>query len=335
MTQAGPSPQIGYREDEALGVYTNTQGGLRDQRQALPDHDPSGIGDPAISSALRDHNDKTKSSIDTTDDTLGKGKRAVSDLADTDRASAARARQIDPGGLAALRDALNRPVGPASPLAAPTAEQAPAPAMTAPAPAPAMPPAPQLAPDMVNIAPDALAKLLAGADLSGADPAGRSGDFGPAGGHQPLSISGIDFRQTGLNAPLTKSQLVAVIDKALDNNGISRDPQVRAHWRDIMYNQGMRESSGVPDAVNHEDSNAVGPIQADGARLNCSRGLWQTTAETFARYHVGGTSNNIYDPVANASASVAYQMAGHGIGADGNGLAHYHAQRAAAGYGAY
>lgn len=48
-----------------------------------------------------------------------------------------------------------------------------------------------------------------------------------------------------------------------------------------------------------------------------------------------GTSNNIYDPVANASASVAYQMAGHGIGVDGQGLAHYHAVRAAANYGSY
>ncbi|PBA69070.1 transglycosylase [Mycobacterium avium] len=327
-----PPNDIRYSEDEALGTYTSAQGALRDHRQGLPDHDPNGIDDESISSSLRDHNDKTKRSIDKTDDTLGKGKGSVSDLADADRAGAARTRAVGPGGPAALLDALSQPQGPASPLAAPAAPApAPAPAI---APAAMMPSVPQLAPGMINVDPDALAKLVANADLTGRT-APPIGDFGPAGGHQPLSTSNIDFRKTGLSGPMTKSQIVAVIDKALDNNGISRDPQVRAHWRDIMYQQCLHESSGVPDAVNREDSNATGPLQADGAPLNCSRGPWQVTAETFARHHVGGTSNNIYDPVANASASVAYQMAARGIGVDGQGLAHYHAVRAAANYGSY
>lgn len=326
-----PPTDIGYSEDEALGTYTSAQGALRDHREGLPDHDPNGIGDESISSSLRDHNDKTKRSIDKTDDTLGKGKGSVSDLADTDRAGAARTRAVGAGGPAALFDALNQPQGPASPLAAAPAAPAPAPAV---APSPMMPSVPQLAPGMINVDPDALAKLVANADLAGGTPT-RIGDFGPAGGHQPLTTSNIDFRKTGLSGPMTKSQTVAVIDKALDNNGISRDPQVRARWHDIMFQQCLHESSGVPDALNREDSNATGPLQADGAPLNCSRGPWQLTAGTFAAHHVGGTSNNIYDPVANASASVAYQMAGHGIGADGQGLAQYHAARAAANYGSY
>ncbi|MUL61017.1 hypothetical protein B5P44_00255 [Mycobacterium sp. CBMA 213] len=333
MTQP-TSAEIGYNHDDALGVYSNAQGALRDQRESIPDHDPAGIHDPAISSALRDHNDKTKGNIDTTDDTLGKGKRAVGDLAAADRNNSTRARQVDPNGVSALRAALQRnAAAPAPPMAAQPAPAAmPAPAMPAPAmPAPQMPAVPA---GMVNIDPDALAKLIAGADLSSGGHGAGGGAKAEPGGRSPLSSSGIAFQKTGMGV-LSKSQMTAVIDESLDRNGISRDPQVRARWHDIMFNQGMRESSGNVDAINTKDVNAVGPTQADGAPLNCSRGVWQVTAETFGRYHVGGTSNNMYDPVANGSASVAYQMAKGGIGADGQGLERYHVERAAARYGAY
>lgn len=338
-TPAGPpTPEIGYNEDEATGVYTRTQGTLNERRQGLPDHDASGISDPAITGALRDHNDKTRGNIADTEDTLGKGKKAVGALGDADKGSEARARAIDPGGVDALKRALSRPTGPASPLSAPAAMPA---AMPAPMPTmPVAPPMPQMAPGMVNVAPDALARLIAGADLSGSPAAGEpSSDGGPRGGKEPISVGNIDFRQTGNGEPLTKSQIHAIIEKALDNNGISRDPEVRARWHDIMYNQAMKESSGVIDAVNKGDINAVGPRQADGAPQNCSRGLWQVTAETFSRHHVGGTSMAIYDPEANASASVAYQIAkdadrGNDI-RSGAGLVSYHSRRAGAGYGAY
>ena len=336
--EAGSHPEIGYNEDEAAGVYTRTQGTLNEQRQGLPDHDSSGISDPTITGALKDHNDKTRGNIADTEDTLGKGKKALGALGEADKTSEARARAIDPGGVDALKRALSRPAGPASPLSAPAAMPA---AMPAPMPAmPTAPAMPQMAPGMINVAPDALARLIQGADLSGSPAAGEeASDSGPAGGKAPISVGNIDFRQTGHGEPLTKSQLHSIIDKALDNNGISRDPEVRARWHDIMYNQAMKESSGVIDAVNKGDVNAVGARQADGAPQNCSRGLWQVTAETFSRHHVGGTSMAIYDPVANASASVAYQIAkdadrGNDI-RSGAGLVSYHSRRAGAGYGAY
>ncbi len=60
----------------------------------------------------------------------------------------------------------------------------------------------------------------------------------------------------------------------------------------------MRESSGNPDAINNWDSNAMKGIP--------SKGLMQVIDPTFKTYHVAGTSTNIYDPVANITASANY-----------------------------
>ncbi|MDF6046390.1 transglycosylase SLT domain-containing protein [Streptomyces sp. JH14] len=60
----------------------------------------------------------------------------------------------------------------------------------------------------------------------------------------------------------------------------------------------MRESSGNPNAINNWDSNAMKGIP--------SKGLMQVIDPTFKTYHVAGTSQNIYDPVANITASANY-----------------------------
>ncbi|MFC8262737.1 transglycosylase SLT domain-containing protein [Streptomyces sp. NPDC057291] len=60
----------------------------------------------------------------------------------------------------------------------------------------------------------------------------------------------------------------------------------------------MRESSGNPSAINNWDSNAMKGIP--------SKGLMQVIDPTFNTYHVAGTSTNIYDPVANITASANY-----------------------------
>ncbi|WSL88504.1 transglycosylase SLT domain-containing protein [Streptomyces sp. NBC_01724] len=60
----------------------------------------------------------------------------------------------------------------------------------------------------------------------------------------------------------------------------------------------MRESSGNPNAINNWDSNAMKGIP--------SKGLMQVIDPTFNAYHVAGTSQNIYDPVANITASANY-----------------------------
>jgi LysM repeat protein len=58
------------------------------------------------------------------------------------------------------------------------------------------------------------------------------------------------------------------------------------------------ESSGDPNAINLDDSNA--------ANGDPSRGLMQTIKATFDYYHVAGTSLNIYDPLANVAAALNY-----------------------------
>ncbi len=71
-----------------------------------------------------------------------------------------------------------------------------------------------------------------------------------------------------------------------------------------IYRNVMRESSGNPNAINNWDSNA--------AAGHPSKGLLQTIDSTFETYHVAGTSDNIYDPVANivAACNYAYHVYG-------------------------
>jgi LysM repeat protein len=82
-----------------------------------------------------------------------------------------------------------------------------------------------------------------------------------------------------------------------------------------------RESSGNANAVNTSDANAHGPIQSDGHPLHCSRGVAQCIPDTFAGYHMAGTSMDIYDPVANIAASMCYVMNNYGVSSDGSNLA--------------
>jgi peptidoglycan hydrolase-like protein with peptidoglycan-binding domain len=72
------------------------------------------------------------------------------------------------------------------------------------------------------------------------------------------------------------------------------------------------ESSGNPNVANGWDLNAVGATQSDGYPFRSSRGLCQCIPPTFAEWHVYGTSNNIYDPIANVAAAVRYIMGTYG-----------------------
>ncbi|MEU6172792.1 transglycosylase SLT domain-containing protein [Streptantibioticus parmotrematis] len=60
----------------------------------------------------------------------------------------------------------------------------------------------------------------------------------------------------------------------------------------------MRESSGNPNAINNWDINAQNGIP--------SKGLLQVIQPTFEEYHISGTANNLYDPVANIVAACNY-----------------------------
>ncbi|OHU47193.1 hypothetical protein BKG82_26420 [Mycobacteroides chelonae] len=335
--------QVGFDEDEAYSRFSRAQGTLQDHGSRIPAHDPTGIDDPSISDALDKHNKKTKDNIDKAGKTLDTGKKSLTEMGAEDRENAGKTSRIGPEQAAALKSALSRPSGPSGGGGAPMM----APAAAAPAPmpqaAPAMmaaPAAPQMAAvpaGYVSLAPDALQSLLDGAGVDGSTASGSGG--GPVGGKAPINVDQIDFRKTGITTNLTKSQMLALADYSLDANGVSKDPQVRAIWREILQNQWWKECSGVIDAVNKDDLNAKdnphNEFMADGAPKNSSRGVVQITPVNFAKFHVAGTSYSIYDPRANGPAGVAYMMATYNVAADGTGLTEFLARRRAAGYGGY
>ncbi|MEU1377447.1 transglycosylase SLT domain-containing protein [Streptomyces triculaminicus] len=84
------------------------------------------------------------------------------------------------------------------------------------------------------------------------------------------------------------------INESLD---ILRAKGIPASYDGIKRNI-MRESTGNPQAINDWDVNAVNGVP--------SKGLLQIIDPTFKAYHVEGTSWNIYDPVANITASCNY-----------------------------
>ncbi|WP_328302576.1 LysM peptidoglycan-binding domain-containing protein [Streptomyces sp. NBC_00435] len=73
---------------------------------------------------------------------------------------------------------------------------------------------------------------------------------------------------------------------------------------DGIHRNVMRESSGNPMAINNWDSNAAAGIP--------SKGLLQVIDPTFQAYHVPGTPQNSYDPVANITAACNYAAARYG-----------------------
>ena len=83
-----------------------------------------------------------------------------------------------------------------------------------------------------------------------------------------------------------------LVDIALMLNNLPSSLDAR-----VLY-QMQTESGGNPNAINLTDSNA--------AAGDPSRGLLQTIGSTFAAYHIPGTSNNIYDPLANIAAAINY-----------------------------
>ncbi|MDT0448210.1 transglycosylase SLT domain-containing protein [Streptomyces hesseae] len=84
------------------------------------------------------------------------------------------------------------------------------------------------------------------------------------------------------------------IKQSLD---VLRAKGIPASYEGIKRNV-MRESTGNPRAINDWDVNAVNGVP--------SKGLLQIIDPTFKAYHVEGTSWDIYDPVANITASCAY-----------------------------
>jgi len=239
------TPEIAYDEAEAHDAFSRAQSTIQGHRAEIPNHDPAGIEDPAISEAARRHTDNTKANIDDSDESLNKGKRATTDLATKDKASADKARSIDPSGVSALKQALARPSAAANPFSAAPAPQ------SAPMPAPAMPAmsapqTPTMPAGYVNMAPQALARLIDGANLDGpttSAPGGRAGGpqvFGDLKAKQMSNARAIvneglrlgmskQAMQIALMTGLTETQLRNLANEAvpaslsIPNDGIGKD----------------------------------------------------------------------------------------------------------------
>lgn len=118
--------------------------------------------------------------------------------------------------------------------------------------------------------------------------------------------------------------------------------EVNDAWVNGFLTAMGRESSGNTNACNMNDLNNTTPagysmvhdygdgylangsiVQLNGQLVNfqCSRGALQDIPQTFARWHVAGTSNNIYDVVAGVAATVFYLKNNYGVSDDGSNLA--------------
>ena len=107
------------------------------------------------------------------------------------------------------------------------------------------------------------------------------------------------------------------IEEALRLNGIAPTEAMVQKW----VTQIGWESSGNPNAVQGN----IGDINNKTGDL--AKGLVQVIGSTFRAYHVDGTPNNVFDPVANLAAGINYarHRYGAGMGYIGRGAKHGYA----------
>lgn len=157
------------------------------------------------------------------------------------------------------------------------------------------------------------------------DKAGETPEHGfqpvPGGpvGARPININDVTYDKVG--SPGGPQATQGYINQALDRMGIT-DPAARQRWSQAYLTLTEHESSQRPNAINDYDSNARKSTAnvSDGYGNWCSRGLAQCVPPTFAQYHQPGTSNNIYDPVANIAASMNYVMARYDVNRDASNI---------------
>lgn len=96
---------------------------------------------------------------------------------------------------------------------------------------------------------------------------------------------------------------LAIINAALDATR-TPPPNSKESWQAGMNTLITRESNWNPNAVNNSDSNAAAGTP--------SKGLAQVIDPTFRAHHQAGTSDNIFDPIANVAASINYIRSRYG-----------------------
>ncbi|ASL18344.1 transglycosylase SLT domain-containing protein [Mycobacterium intracellulare] len=251
-----------------------------------------------IDGLLGEHSDKTKDKLKDSAKTLGQSAKGVDDITDGDEESSNKFKP------AALGSGVAPPASPA-PAAAPAPVSAPT-AMPAPTPGTSVMPA-----GMRPIAPQALAALLSNAGVTpeAADAAAHH----HRGSGAKAALADLKRARSGAGAA-SPAQLAADIDKACDANGIPDDKKTRAKWHALYRFLIEKESGNNPDAIQGvKDVNWSGATASDGAPENAARGYCQLTPGTFKSFHVAGTSDNIFDRVANVAASQRYIIEHYGV----------------------
>lgn len=108
------------------------------------------------------------------------------------------------------------------------------------------------------------------------------------------SLVVIDKTEQPKPEPASDKDIEGWINEALE---IMDEEGIPGTYEGIHRNL-IRESAGDPLTINLWDTNAEQDIP--------SKGLLQVIDPTFEQYHVDGTSENIYDPVANITAAANY-----------------------------
>lgn len=314
-------------DPNSSGAFESSRQGVSDAQSRAGGPAPgTGLGD--IDEALAKHTDKTKAELDDSKKTLDKSAKGIRDITDADKQSAGK---------------FNGPSGQTRPGAqpAPASYGGPAPAaMPAPAPASmptAAPPASStpIPASMRPISPQALASLLSNAGVTpqSATQAMAPGHVG-SGAKQPLSEAQLAKTGRGVLSP---AELRVAIDKAADAAGIPADKVVRAKWHALYRFLIEHESGNNADIIQGvKDVNLTGATAADGGPANAARGLCQVVPGTFKGHHVAGTSDNIFDPVANIAASMRYVMDRYDVEPNaGANFERFEARRHANGYTGY
>lgn len=102
--------------------------------------------------------------------------------------------------------------------------------------------------------------------------------------------------ETGVSGSKAAAAWKPQIIEALKLNGITPTPDLINRW----ITQIGWESSGNPNAVQGN----IGDINNKTGDL--AKGLVQVIGSTFRAYHVSGTPNNVFDPIANLAAGINY-----------------------------
>ena len=289
--------------------------------------------DPKVVAALKKLADQTRSNAAKTETTNDTGRQGVRTINASDQSSAARARALATllTGTGAGQTGTIGSMAPQMAQQALTQMPQMAQQMMPQVTQMAQPVSTSYAPGTVFVTQSQLRQLLDGVGSTGSSGT-QSTPWNGTARPAPLKVHEVAYeRRVG---KMSAAQRDAAIEGALDKTGVT-DPQARAKWTAVLRHMSEHESGNDAAAVNTSDSNAVGARQVDGAPAGSSRGAWQTIPATFAANHAAGTSNNIYDPEANAAAAINYMMNRYNIKPDGSGLDEFYARRGPGAYVGY